>query len=181
MKIKKPPFDHSRFLGDLRRFLPCDHPCAVPRKKIKERSGQPYFRRQCPDCGKPLSSQLRFDFVEDYIRNHGEIEDWDFAHEQAWLEKRLSLGEYFRNEQNGKRHAEWWRQYDEYRESSEWKEIRQRILDRCDHICEICRVAVATQAHHLCYDRVGEELLSDLQGVCRPCHEVIHPDMSTFT
>lgn len=62
-----------------------------------------------------------------------------------------------------------------YLHSAEWKALRSRVFARCKGICERCNNAGAHDVHHLTYDRIGSELLTDLLGVCRVCHEELHP------
>jgi hypothetical protein len=65
----------------------------------------------------------------------------------------------------------------EYREnyltSIEWKEKSNRILNR-DPICVICKKSKSNDTHHLTYRNIPFELDSELIGVCRKCHNIIH-------
>lgn len=63
-------------------------------------------------------------------------------------------------------------EYEEYLQSEKWQWVRHRILSKAGGLCERCRTATATQVHHLTYVRLGNELDSDLQALCEPCHEV---------
>lgn len=61
-----------------------------------------------------------------------------------------------------------------YLQSPLWKKIRQKAIDEYGTICGKCG-GYGTDVHHLTYDRVGgNELLEDLQVLCRECHEAIH-------
>lgn len=64
--------------------------------------------------------------------------------------------------------------YDEYIRSNAWKSRRQQIIARCGGICEGCRKEKMVHVHHLTYERLGDELLTDLEGVCFPCHQDRH-------
>ncbi len=174
MRISKPPFDYAMLQAQLKIFLPCEHPKAEPRRKIKEGNRQPYYRIQCPDCGAPLSSHLAFDLVDDFKKTFGPIRGWDHAAEADWLEKRLKWGRLLADHQNAQRHAWWWKEYDAYLGSPEWRARREKILVRSKRICEMCGSEPATDVHHLTYERVGEELDTDLLGLCRGCHDTIH-------
>lgn len=68
----------------------------------------------------------------------------------------------------------WWDRYNRYLRSPKWRKLRRRVLERCHYRCERCRKAKATEVHHKTYARMGDELLSDLMGVCRKCHRAIH-------
>lgn len=63
--------------------------------------------------------------------------------------------------------------YAEYLKTERWQIKRAAVLKR-DPICKACGVRKSQQAHHLTYDRIGDEPLFDLIGVCIPCHQKIH-------
>ena len=62
--------------------------------------------------------------------------------------------------------------YKAYMRSDEWKALREKKLEACQHKCECeggcCREA--TQVHHLHYETLGNESLQDLQALCAKCH-----------
>jgi len=60
--------------------------------------------------------------------------------------------------------------YHRYMASREWALKRQEVRKRSGGTCERCHRAKMQDVHHLTYERVGGELLTDLLGVCRPCH-----------
>lgn len=55
-----------------------------------------------------------------------------------------------------------------------WRERREHVMKRAQHVCEKCKAAKATEVHHLTYLRVFNELPTDLVALCRPCHSDIH-------
>lgn len=61
--------------------------------------------------------------------------------------------------------------YQRYLASREWSLLRERVRDRSSNHCEHCFLAPQQAVHHLTYERIGNELLSDLMAVCHPCHE----------
>lgn len=61
--------------------------------------------------------------------------------------------------------------YHRYMASREWALKRQEIRARSAQKCERCKRREMTSVHHLTYERLGRELLSDLLAVCKPCHE----------
>jgi hypothetical protein len=69
---------------------------------------------------------------------------------------------------------------DVYLKSYSWRRKRNQVLDRADDLCEKIDDKgnrcgnVATEVHHLTYERVGNELLSDLIALCRECHSKSH-------
>lgn len=60
-----------------------------------------------------------------------------------------------------------------YYQSDEWKARRDECLDLAFHVCYLCR-GLAEQAHHLTYERLGNERQEDLMALCRRCHEAVH-------
>jgi hypothetical protein len=62
----------------------------------------------------------------------------------------------------------------EYLQSPLWKAIRQKALDHYGSICGKCGQE-GTDVHHLTYRGWGgNEIISDLQVLCRECHCAIH-------
>jgi hypothetical protein len=62
--------------------------------------------------------------------------------------------------------------YQEYLASREWAEKREAVRERSGDRCERCG-GPQQAVHHLTYERIGHELLEDLQAVCDPCHEYL--------
>lgn len=56
-----------------------------------------------------------------------------------------------------------------------WREKRRAVMKRCRYQCEGCHKQRARHVHHLTYDRLGHELLEDLQALCHECHAAVHP------
>jgi hypothetical protein len=55
--------------------------------------------------------------------------------------------------------------------------LRRGIYLRNLTWCEICGRPMQKyelEVHHLSYDRIGNELDSDLAAACRPCHALLH-------
>ena len=72
--------------------------------------------------------------------------------------------------------------YKAYMRSDEWKALRQKKLEACQHKCE-CEGGCyreATQVHHLHYETLGEESLEDLQALCAKCHMSKSPKVRNF-
>lgn len=65
-------------------------------------------------------------------------------------------------------------EYQAYLYSDKWKMKRRKVLNRAKFRCERCKERQASQVHHLTYERIFEERLSDLQAVCVSCHMRIH-------
>lgn len=70
--------------------------------------------------------------------------------------------------------------YTMYLQSAEWRSIAEECKRLADYKCFNCGSVNNLHAHHLTYDRVGEELQSDLICLCSTCHEKAH-NMSSGT
>lgn len=64
--------------------------------------------------------------------------------------------------------------YHDYLCSAAWQRKRQSALELAGYRCQDCGVDRELEVHHLTYDRLGNEVLSDLRVLCRPCHGERH-------
>lgn len=64
--------------------------------------------------------------------------------------------------------------YKKYLESDKWKRKKARLRAERGNKCEKCGLRRRLETHHLTYDRVFKEKLSDLQILCRRCHREVH-------
>lgn len=64
--------------------------------------------------------------------------------------------------------------YNRYLASREWSVKTRAVRERCKNVCERCRRHRVDAVHHLTYIRKYRELLEDLQGICKPCHDFNH-------
>ena len=63
--------------------------------------------------------------------------------------------------------------YHRYLKSNSWQEKRQAVLEAAGYRCSRCD-SRATEVHHETYERVYNELLSDLTALCSECHRIEH-------
>lgn len=77
--------------------------------------------------------------------------------------------------------------YQEYIQSKEWKAKAKAAKHRANYRCEQCGVLKPEHllhAHHLTYERLGNERKSDLKVLCNECHAEEHgirrPGVPTF-
>jgi len=64
-------------------------------------------------------------------------------------------------------------QYTSYLSSKAWKKIRNEMLRLFDYKCQGCgkmKLPSKLYIHHLTYDRLGYERMSDLMVLCEGCH-----------
>lgn len=64
-----------------------------------------------------------------------------------------------------------------YIRTPQWRRLCEQIKKRARNRCERCgpnviQVGGPYYVHHLTYDRFMNELLSDLQHLCLPCHKI---------
>lgn len=65
--------------------------------------------------------------------------------------------------------------YDEYLKTEHWQERRRAALEAARYVCQFCyKRDVELHAHHLTYERLGEELPTDLRVLCSLCHQAAH-------
>ena len=66
-------------------------------------------------------------------------------------------------------------EYNRFMKSDTWGVIRDAKLAIARHRCEKCGARKTLDVHHLTYDRFGgDERMTDLQVLCRPCHNKAH-------
>lgn len=74
--------------------------------------------------------------------------------------------------------------YRKYLTSPEWKAKRQEFMEspRTSNDCWCCgrKYELGFNLHHVTYDRLGNERMSDLRMVCKPCHKYIHAVANRF-
>ena len=65
--------------------------------------------------------------------------------------------------------------YEEYLKTAAWAEKRKAAKERAKYRCQTCGVSHRKiNAHHNTYERLGDELPSDLLVLCEPCHLTFH-------
>lgn len=64
--------------------------------------------------------------------------------------------------------------YSEYLLTNHWQTVRLATLKRARYQCRICLKSVSLDAHHICYDNLGDERPEDTIALCRGCHNLQH-------
>lgn len=64
--------------------------------------------------------------------------------------------------------------YRAYINGPKWGRLRSAVKRRAKGVCERCHCNPIDSVHHLTYIRLYKERLTDLQGLCFPCHQFIH-------
>lgn len=65
-------------------------------------------------------------------------------------------------------------EYLNYLESPQWRYLRERVKARDGYVCQDCGTNRSLHVHHLTYERIFREPLSDLITVCDDCHRTRH-------
>jgi hypothetical protein len=65
----------------------------------------------------------------------------------------------------------WQQRYFERVRSPEWRGLKAHLMRYRGNRCERCGDYVPLELHHKSYDRLGNERASDLELVCRACHQ----------
>ena len=118
---------------------------------------------QCQRCGAALREVsksspevLRLPTIDDFDPSIGER--WQAGRHELWQERQSA---YQAGAERGReeRDAAWQAWYREYLASPAWTDRRKLVLKRANYMCEGCGVEMASEAHHLTYAHVGDELL----------------------
>lgn len=65
--------------------------------------------------------------------------------------------------------------YGEYLKSDRWRFTADAAKKRAGYRCQVCnRSDDVLDAHHRTYDRLGDELDTDITVLCRKCHGLFH-------
>ena len=148
----------------------CTHPYIELRKKTC-RNGTFQVRRQCPECGFAEGKVLSSTGI-----NASALPELDEEEKARYISERIERRSQAYDDAKMRSRAEWFKGYNIYLDSAEWKDRRALVLRRDRYICQGCLNASATQVHHLTYENVGEELFFQLISLCGPCHDRIHND-----
>ena len=64
--------------------------------------------------------------------------------------------------------------YKAYLETRHWNKKRHEAIKFHEGKCSECGMDRYLQVHHLNYDSLGNEAMSDLLVLCRDCHSLLH-------
>lgn len=156
-------------------FCKCDHEWIL--YKRERSNGAIFYQSFCSLCGEPGAVQKKKELTEQQIKiassncNYEYIQDLRNEHNKQKLEKYNKYIAKARDEV-----SETWQNwyYNEYLQSSVWKEKASKVKKRAKGVCECCLERKAEQIHHLSYQHVGREPLFELVAICTECHKDIH-------
>lgn len=165
---------------DVAADFACSHDHREVRYSVAS-NGVRQFREQCVACGE-LSQFLRHSDPRVMAAANPSPVDEGLreAHQQAIsleVQRRYAvqhdLDTMQRLRERDEADTKWWAEYNVYLQSGDWQARRRMVLERDNYLCQACRVARASQAHHLTYAHLFAEPLFDLIAVCDPCHRRI--------
>lgn len=64
--------------------------------------------------------------------------------------------------------------YQAYLRSDHWRELSAAKIEDVNFRCERCRRKTGLEVHHKHYKTLGRERLTDIEALCRSCHEKHH-------
>jgi hypothetical protein len=66
------------------------------------------------------------------------------------------------------------KEHQQYLKTSQWQDMRLKVLKRDDYTCQGCLENPATEVHHITYDNWKNEFMFELMSLCRECHSRFH-------
>lgn len=164
--------ERARQQAEIRKKTTCLHDETNLVYRIYK-NGARHYGRQCLQCGGWVESVKKASLVVAV----GDIPEFDKSIQERWNNWKSAKWETYRaqyDEYREKQSHAWWEAYTAYLKTEEWRDKRDRVLERDGYLCQACLRRKATQVHHLTYDRVLDEPLFDLVAVCSLCHEHLH-------
>lgn len=65
-------------------------------------------------------------------------------------------------------------EYQAYLNSPRWQALRQKVFKEYGYRCDQCGSSKNLHVHHITYENLGEENISDLVPLCEDCHKKLH-------
>ncbi len=153
--------------GEFFISLQCGHTdLALTRRTVA--NGSTAIVSQCQRCGQQKGSALR------KLPEHESLPAFNETLQREWSEQRESEVTKFKKKRQRENTLKWFSDYDRYLKSPQWTEKRDLVLQRENFVCQGCRKARATSAHHTTYRHQGHEFLFELIALCHSCHERYH-------
>jgi 5-methylcytosine-specific restriction endonuclease McrA len=134
------------------------------------RDGRLAIVYQCQDCGNQKAGPVK------RLPEHDNLPEHDETIFPRYNKRRQDLWKRLVWEADVAAYEQWVRDYEAYLDSPAWKKKRRLVIEREGGLCQGCRQAEATEAHHSTYQHAGEEFLFQLVALCRPCHKRFHAD-----
>lgn len=111
-----------------------------------------------------------------YCEQHAEHEQEYLASRQKWARSHTTAYQHKYNTRTRMRNSETSSRYNFYR-SRQWSALRQRVLERDNHLCQYCLlhglVTPGNTVDHIVaieLDKEGRAAVDNLATICRDCH-----------
>jgi hypothetical protein len=133
-------------------------------------------RRQCLNCGHILGQSRKRQDDDELLK------EADMAARDAYdANRHHAYDEILENHARRQRDKEtsWFKEHNEYLNSTVWKEKRKLVLKRAAGTCEGCGVSPPVEVHHRTYENWKSEFLFELVAVCNECHKRLHLPMTS--
>lgn len=148
----------------------CQHRIKEIKKRIKSDASK-YYVEQCSDCGWCSNGISKAKLSEEI---KAIAPEYDENKQKQWSDAKSQYYQELKSEQN----QAWFEEYNNYLSTPDWKQKRQKVLNRSNRVCEGCLEKTATQVHHKTYQNVGNEFLFELVALCGYCHDRIHGELN---
>ena len=129
-------------------------------------------RQQCLNCGYILGQPRKRQNDDELLK------EADMTARDAYDAKRSHDYEAIRVKHARRqrdKETSWFKEHNEYLNSSAWKEKRKLVLKRAAGTCEGCGISPPVEVHHRTYENWKLEFLFELVAVCNECHQRLHP------
>jgi 5-methylcytosine-specific restriction endonuclease McrA len=144
----------------------------------------------CPECGQFLDvddwvkfpgfcTTCGYCFEEEEADEPDPEDGWEEVEidrqiEEAEIEEQIRVGQVSQAPHWPHSSPMMWERYLKYLDSPEWAKLREAVRARCKNRCERCQMWRMEHVHHISYDMLFQERLTDLVGLCEACHKFIH-------
>jgi 5-methylcytosine-specific restriction endonuclease McrA len=149
--------------------------CQHDRTELRHMEHCQQYRKQCLDCFQSVGNAIAKRTIP--VNELESMKPFDIQARDGYWENRKSQAEKIQEQilQQANEKLQARRNfYETYLQSDDWRNIRKRVIERENGLCQGCRMNPISQVHHRNYDRLGSELLTDLYGYCETCHKKAH-------
>lgn len=153
-----------------KEYKHCEHKTSAPVKYYQ--NDKLYIKLLCSYCNSLHGSFIKQNTVDIPSLKEINKEKYDNFHQDS-SDRYSSVVKELNTKHEVWRKTNWLNYHNVYLKSIQWKEKRDQVLNRDNHLCQACLKARATEVHHLSYAHWQNEPLFELISVCHECHEAI--------
>ncbi len=155
----------------------CDHPYTQLTRHTKS-NGVHCVYVQCVRCGDKVkeASKAGVDILS--------LPVWNTKLRDEWNRLRTARLAELEKAQRETANQQWWKAYNAYLRTSQWAQLRRRVIVRDGFRCQNCFTEVTDSTavcHHKSYDgynRRGHSFAFECVTLCKSCHDDYHADQS---